>query len=206
VKTFGPAYLAAALTYAHFSNSTERTITGIGTTETAKGSFDSGLFSGRLEFGWRYAFEGFAVTPFAAVEPSTLRQQGYTESSTTSTGAPGILGLSYASHTTNSLPTFLGAQIDTRYVFGGGLILSPSARLSWVHEFMPDREVEASLAGLGVGSFTVVGPRAAQDALRTDIGATLALAKGFALFASFNGEFADTSTTLAGTAGARIVW
>lgn len=206
VKTFGKAYLAAMLTYAHFNNSTERTIAGIGTTETAKGSFNSDLFGGRVELGWRYEFDRYAVTPFAAIEPTTLRQQAYTENSTTSSGTTGILGLSYASHTTRSLPTFLGAQFDARFALGAGLIVTPSARLSWVHEFKPDRQVEASLVTLGTGSFTVDGARAARDALRTDIGVSLTLTQNAALFASFNGEFSNTSTMVAGTAGARIAW
>lgn len=206
VKTFGQTYLAAMLNYARFDNSTERTITGVGTSETAKGGFNSDLFGGRLEIGWRRSLGNHVVTPFAAIEPSVLRQQAYTETSTTSSGGGGTLGLSYASHTTTSLPTFLGAQIDTRYVLDGGQVLSPSMRLSWVHEFKPDRQIEASLATLGSPSFTVDGARAARDALRTDIGVTLALAQNTALFASFNGEFSNTSTMVAGTAGARLNW
>jgi len=206
VKTFDAAYLAATLNYARYDNSTERSITGVGTSETAKGRFNSDLFGGRLELGRRYSLGRYVVTPFAAVEPMALRQQAYTESSTTSSGGNGVLGLSYASHTTTSLPTFVGAQVDARYVLGGGQVLSPAARLSWVHEFKPDRQIEASLVTLGSPSFTVDGARAARDALRTDIGATLALTQTTALFASFNGEFSGKSTMVAGTAGARLTW
>src|SRR2546429_6466691 len=39
------------------------------------------------------------------------------------------LGLSYGSTSVTSLPTFLGAQFDTRFVFGNGMALSPYARL-----------------------------------------------------------------------------
>jgi outer membrane autotransporter protein len=206
MKTFGQGYLAALLTYARFDNRTERTITGIGATETAKGRFNSDLFGGRIELGWRHGMGRYMVTPFVAIEPTWLRQQGYTESSTTSTGGAGVLGLSYASHTTTSLPSFLGVQVDTRYALAGGQVLAPSARLSWVHEFKPDRQIEATLVNMGSGSFTVDGARAARDALRTDLGVTLALTPSSALFASLNGEFSDVSTTLAGTAGAKVTW
>ncbi len=206
VKTFGKAYIAGTLNYARFDNSTERTIAGVGTTETANGRFNSDLFGGRLELGWRTGFDRYTVTPFAAIEPTALRQQAYTESATTTTGGNGVLGLSYASRTTTSLPLFLGAQIDTRYVLGGGQVLTPSARLSWVHEFKPERQIEASFASLPAGSFTVDGARAARDAARIDISATLALNQSMALFASFNGEFSGISSMVAGTAGAKIAW
>lgn len=80
------------------------------------------------------------------------------------------------------------------------------ARLSWVHEFKPDREIEASFITLPGSNFTVSGARAARDSLRVDTGVTLAIGKKMALFAGFNGEFSGTSTMVAGNAGARVNW
>ena len=51
IKTWNAFYLAGTLSYAHFNNETERTISGIGTTETATGDFSSDLLTGRLEAG-----------------------------------------------------------------------------------------------------------------------------------------------------------
>ncbi len=200
VKTFGHAYLASSLNYARLDNHTDRTIAGIGTTETASGRFDSDLFGGRLEFGWRHSYRGYTVTPFAAIEPSALRQHAYSE-----TGS-NTFGLNYASHTSTSLPAFFGAQIDTRYALNGGQVLSPSARVAWVHEFEPKRQIEASFISIPAAGFTVDGARAARDAVRIDAGATLALNQKTALFANFNGEFASTSTMVACTAGAKVTW
>jgi uncharacterized protein with beta-barrel porin domain len=205
-KSFGAAYAAATLNYAHFSNKTERTISGVGASENANGSFGSDQLGGRFELGWRKHFDHFTLTPFAAVEPAALWQRAYTESSTTAGGGAGVLGLSYSAHTTTSFPTFLGAQIDTRYVLAGGQVLSPLARLSWVHEFKPDRQVEATFVSIPSTLFTVDGARAARDSVRLDTGLTLAFNQSVALFASFNGEFSGESQMASATGGAKITW
>jgi outer membrane autotransporter protein len=104
------------------------------------------------------------------------------------------------------LPTFLGAQLDARYAFANGQVLSPYARLSWVHEFHPDRAVNASFIALPGAAFIVDGPRAASDAMRIDAGAKLAIARNAWLFASFDGEFSNRSQSYAGKGGVRIAW
>lgn len=206
VKTFGAAYLAATLNYARLNNSTERTIAGVGPTENATGSFASDQFGGRLEFGWRNAFDGYAVTPFAAIEPAALWQRGYTETSTVSGGGAGMLGLSYAAHTTTSLPLFLGAQVDGRYTFASGATVTPWLRAAWVHEFKPERAINASFIIVPSPSFTVEGARAARDALRIDTGATLALNQKVALFANLSGEVSGSSRMGTATGGVAINW
>jgi len=206
VKTFGAVYAAATLNYAHFSNKTDRTISGVGTAENASGTFGSDQLGGRFELGWRKPLEHFTLTPFAAIEPAALWQRAYTETSTTTSGGSGMLGLSYSAHTATSLPTFLGAQIDTRYVLAGGQVLSPLARLSWVHEFKADRQVEASFISIPSTLFTVDGARAARDSVRLDTGMTLTLNQSVALFASFNGEFSGDSQMASATGGAKIAW
>lgn len=206
VKSFGASYLAATLNYARLDNRTERTITGSGPTETANGRFNSDQLGGRLEFGRRYRFERTTVTPFAAIEPSVLWQQPYAETSTVSGGGNGILGLSYAANTTTSLPLFLGAQVDTRHRLRNGAILSPSLRAAWVHEFKPERQIEATFVTVPSASFTVDGARAARDAGRLDAGATLALNRSVALFATLSGELSNTSRMASATGGATMSW
>jgi autotransporter-associated beta strand protein len=206
VKTWASLYAAAALSFSTFRNSETRSIVGIGPTETASGSFGSNLLSGRVELGWKQAWGWFAVTPFAAVQVSQLWQNGFTESSPVPVGAADPLGLSFGSRSVTSLPTFLGAQFDTRFVFRNGMALSPYARLSWVHEFNPDRVINPAFIALPDAAFTVDGPRAASDAARIDAGAKLALAPNAWLFASFDGEFSSRSQSYAGKGGAKIAW
>jgi autotransporter-associated beta strand protein len=206
VKTWQQIYAAAALSFSTFRNSETRSIIGIGPTETASGSFGSNLLSGRIEAGWKQAWGWFAVTPFAAVQVSQLWQNGFTESSPVPTGAADPLGLSFGSRSVTSLPTFLGAQFDTRFAVWNRMMLSPYVRVSWVHEFKPDRAINASFIALPAAAFTVDGPRAASDAARIDAGVKLALAPNAWLFASFDGEFSNRSQSYAGKGGAKITW
>jgi outer membrane autotransporter protein len=178
----------------------------VGPTETAQGSFRSELLSGRFELGRAYTFNGFALTPFAAVEFARLWQHGYNETSTAFGGTPGVNSLSYASHTASSLPTFLGAQFDTRMAVADGMLWSPYARVSWVHEFEPSRNISAAFIALPGSAFTVDGPRAAANAARVDLGSQLAVTRNVALFASFDGEFSDRSRMLTGKGGLQVHW
>ncbi len=128
------------------------------------------------------------------------------EASNTLAGAPLVLGPSYACRTIALLPRFLGAQIDTRVILANGMAWTPYARLAWVHEFEPTREITASFITLPVTGFTVDGPRAARDAVRVDVGSKLAITRSAALFASFDGEFPDRSQMYAGKGGLRVTW
>jgi outer membrane autotransporter protein len=206
VKTWREVYAAAALSFSTFRNSETRSIVGIGPTETASGSYGSNLLSGRVEAGWKQSFNWFSVTPFAAVQVSQLWQNAFTETNPPPIGAIDQLGLTYNSKSITSLPTFLGAQFDTRLTFRNAMALTPYVRLSWVHEFMPDRTIGASFIALPAAAFTVDGPRAASDAARVDAGAKLAVAPNAWVFASFNGEFSSRGQSYAGKGGAKVAW
>jgi autotransporter-associated beta strand protein len=206
VARWGSWYTAGALAFNAFDNQISRTIAGVGPTEMATGQFRSDMLGGRLEVGFKQAFNGIAITPFAAAQFAELWQSGYSESSVAIGGTPGVLGLTYAAQTISSLPIFLGAQFDTKVVLGNGMTSSPYARVSWVHELDPTRNITASFITLPATGFTVDGPRAARDAARVDIGSMLAITRNAALFASFDGEFSDRSQMYAGKGGFKLSW
>lgn len=206
IQRIGAAYVAATMNYARGETTTERTITGVGTTETAKGRFASDQISGRIEIGRKYGFRGYSLTPFAAIEPAVLWQNAYAETSTTATGAPGTLGLSYQSNTVTSLPVFLGAQVNASYALANGRTLSPYARLSWVHEFKPERSIQASFISIPGAAFTADGARTAADALRLDTGGTLAFNQSTALFVNLTGEFSSRSQGVVALGGVKMSW
>lgn len=199
-------YTAASVAFAAFSNKTSRTIAGVGPTETATASFNSNLLSSRIEMGIEHRNGAFALTPFAAVELAQLRQAGFSETSITAAGAAGGLGLTVPSRTVSSLPTFAGVQIDDRVTLANGMIWTPYARVAWVHEFDPSRDVTASLIALPGAAFTVEGPRAARDAGRVNAGSKLAVNRTISLFDSFDGELSARSRMYAGKAGVQIDW
>jgi outer membrane autotransporter protein len=198
-------YTAASLAFAAFNNKTSRTIAGVGPTETATASFNSNLLSGRLEMGLKHNVGGLAVTPFAAVQFAQLWQAGFSESSAAA-GGPGVLGLTVPTRTVSSLPIFAGVQLDNRVALSNGMMWTPYARVAWVHEFDPNREVTASFITLPGSSFTVDGPRAARDAARIDAGSKLAISRTVSLFGDFDGEFSARSRMYAGKGGVQIEW
>ncbi|MBV8840957.1 MAG: autotransporter domain-containing protein [Alphaproteobacteria bacterium] len=207
LRQWGAFYAMGLASYAHFDNRTTRTIAGIGPSETAIGAFGSDLIGGKLEIGNTFStWWNVNVTPFAAVQASSLHQAGYTEASTVFGGAPGLMGLTYQPVTVNSLPTFLGLQFDTRTAWANGMVWSPYLRAAWVHEFSPNRTITASLATLGIPAFTVDGARAVSDAARIDLGSQLAITRNISLSASFNGEFSGREQIYAGTGALRVTW
>jgi outer membrane autotransporter protein len=205
MATWGALYAAGVVSYSRFDNDVRRTIAGIGPTEAATGRFASDLLGARLELGRSYALPWVNVTPFAAVQTSTLWQRGFTETSGAG-GLPGILGLTHPSQTTTSLPTFVGVQFDTRLALANGTVWSPFVRAAWVHEFNPDRSIAGSFVSVPGTLFSVDGARAWSDALKINAGSRLALNQYASLFASFDGEFSNGGDSYAGRGGVRFSW
>ena len=143
-----------------------------------------------------------AVTPFVAIEPSALWQHGYTEATTSGAG---LFPLTFAATTSYSFPTFLGAQLDTQIAMGDQM-LAPYLRASWVHEFSPDRKLQATFLTLPGAAFTVAGPRAARDAARIEAGARWTITPQALLFANLTGEFSDRSQGYTANGGLRVTW
>jgi outer membrane autotransporter protein len=205
VATWGALYAAGILSYSRFDNEVTRTIAGVGPSETASGRFATDLLGARLEVGRSYALPWLTVTPFAAVQTAALWQRSFTEASSAG-GVPGILGLTYQPQTTTSLPTFLGLQVDARWALTNGMVWSPFVRTAWVHEFRPDRSISGSFASIPGTLFAVDGARAWSDALKVNAGSRLALNQYASLFATFDGEFANSGHSYAGRGGMRFSW
>src|SRR5262249_58799866 len=108
--------------------------------------------------------------------------------------------------TSAPLPPCGGAQCDPRSPFPPAVTAVPYLRASWVHEFKPDRSIAAALGFLPIGNFIVDGPRAARDAARIEAGGNLYIARNVALFASFIGEYSNSTHSNAGNGGPRVTW
>ena len=83
-------------------------------------------------------------------------------------------------------------QLDTRLALANGMVWSPFLRAAWVHEFNPDRSIAGSFVSVPGTLFAVDGARAWSDALKFNAGSRFALNKFASLFASFDGEFANS--------------
>ncbi|WP_454812060.1 hypothetical protein [Labrys neptuniae] len=166
-------------------------------------SFDGRAISGRLEGGYKANFSGVNVTPFAALQFSSLHLDGSTEHAQ---GTNGGLALNYAGRTINSFPSFLGAQIDTRFYFGETTYLEPFLRASWVHEFANRRSVEAGFTAAPGYNFVVYGASAPRDSALVEAGVNLVSASGLSVYGKFSGNFSKSSHDLTGSGGLRYSW
>lgn len=203
-------YLNAIAAYGRFDGNTTRPIAGIGTTETAKSNVVANQLAGRVEIGRPFVLNPdepgrYSVTPFAALQPVQLWTPGYSESSVTASGAPGVFALSYQPQSTTSLPLFLGAQFDATTEIKSRPV-SAWVRAAWVHEFLADRSVTAGFTVLPGASFTVDGAKAAYNAARIDMGVKYMLGSQTSLFANGNVELSGRGQSLAGTLGLRFMW
>ena len=172
--------------------------------ENLDGKFGSHSVSGRFEAGWINKFNSFNVTPFIALQFAALTENRYTETGTS--GGPSVLGLNYSARNVLSLPTFLGAQFDSKLPLWNGLVLSPWLRLSWVHEFDPNRTIFPSFIAAPGFDFLIQGAQAAHDAARVGAGFELGIARELSVFANFVGEFSNRSSGYGGIGGVKIAW
>ena len=203
IKTWDNFYASGSFGYGYFDNSTLRTIAGLGPTETATGEFSANQLGGRLEVGNRFDMDGYGVTPFGVVEGSVLWQDGYTESTATSSGSAGVLGLTYQAQTIGSLPTTLGVQFDRTYKSADGTRWSPFVRLGWQHEFYTTRQVNAALTAIPSTGFTAQGARVASDTAKLDVGVNLLVSPDVSVFVKGDGQFAGTYLAYGGKGGAK---
>ena len=205
VKTFGRIYLAGTAEYAHFENETDRVIDWV-VDERARGNFDSDLFGGRLEAGWRRSWGRHYVTPFVGMDAYQLDIDGFTENSRNLNGGPGILGLTFASDTLSSVTSSVGLQLDTTYTLANDRWLTPFVRVAWVHEYDPERSVQSFLTSSPAASFLVDGASAAEDVVRVVTGLRLDLSERIAVWGFFEGDFGDRAQSYAGVGGGDLAF
>ena len=195
---FGPAYVAGALAFSNHWFTTNRSALG----DQLNATFTGQNFGARIEGGYRYwALPAFAVTPYGAVQAQTFHTPAYSETDATGGG----FGLNNAAMNATDVRTELGARFDDpTLVYNKPLILF--GRLAWAHDFVSNPALSAAFQALPGGTFTVNGAPIPHDSALTTAGAQLFLTPQWTLLAKFEGEFARSSQTYAGTGTLRYTW
>jgi outer membrane autotransporter protein len=196
---WGPAYLAAAFAYANHWMSTDR-FAFAGDHLTAE--FNAQSFGGRLEGGYRFATFYGGVTPYAAIQAQSLRTPSYSETDVNGGG----FALAYNSRTGIDTRSELGARFDRVLALYTNAVLALRGRLAWAHDWVSDPTLAAVFQTLPGASFIVNGAIPAKDSALVSAGAEYRLASGLTLLAKFDGEFANRSSTYAGTGTLRYAW
>ena len=197
----GPAYVAAALSFANNWFTTNRT--ALADQLTAK--FDGQSFGARLEGGYRFAVpvaRGFVgLTPYAALQSQTFHTPSYSETDLTGGG----FGLSYNAMTGSDTRSELGLRLDAPTVLGGRpLVLR--GKLAWAHDWVSNPVLNATFEALPGAGFTVFGAPIPHDSALASAGAQLFITPRWSLAAKFDGAFAPGSQTYAGTGTLRYSW
>ena len=112
----GPAYLAAAVSFANHWMTTNRGALG----DALTANFDAQSYGGRVEGGYRYAvLPTLGLTPYAALQAQDFHTPGYSETDLNG----GSVGLSYAAMNATDVRSELGARFDNPEVIAGIPIL-----------------------------------------------------------------------------------
>ncbi len=200
----GSAYVTAAAAYGWQGITTDRLVVA-GVTDRLHATFNANAYSGRVEGGNRWlmpALGGIGLTPYAAVQVTAFDLPAYAE---TSTNGAGTFGLNYAGKTITNTRTELGLRTDKSFAIDDAL-LTLRGRAAWAHDFNTDRSIAATFQSLPGASFTVNGAIASRDAALTSVSAEMKWRNGWAIAATFDGEFSDTTRSYAGKGVVRYAW
>jgi uncharacterized protein with beta-barrel porin domain len=99
----------------------------------------------------------------------------------------------------------LGLRTDKSYAMQDA-ILTLRGRAAWARDFNTNRNIAATFQALPGATFVVGGAAQAHDAALATVSAEMKWLNGFALAATFEGEFSNATRSYAGKGVARYSW
>lgn len=199
---FGAAYLSGAFAYAWHDTSTTRTVTIAGTDELAA-DFDANVFGARVEGGYRFDTPMLGITPYAALEAQSVHTPSYAEYAKSGSDQ---FALDYASQTTSTTRSEIGAGLDKLFALDDGTLLTLQGRAAWVHDFDNNRNISTAFHSLPGSSFTVDGASSTEDSALVSAGVEVGFAGNFSLSGRFNGEFSSGGNVYSETVILKHQW
>lgn len=201
--TVGAAYLSGALAYGWQDVTTDRSVTIAGV-DRLRAQFDANAFSGRVEGGYRFVspWMGIGLSPYAAGQFTVFELPGYAEQALSGSNT---FALSYGAKDVTAARSELGVRSDKSFAVQDAVV-TLRGRLAWAHDYNSARSATAAFQTLPGASFVVNGAPAASDAALTTASAEMKWRNGFALAATFEGEFSGVSRSFAGKGVARYGW
>ena len=143
------------------------------------------------------------MTPYAALQVTSVRLPAYAERATV---GPGTFALTYAGRTDTQTRSELGARFD-HTMLTGEAALKLSGRAAWAHNFERGSQfTQATFQALPGASFLVGGAIPDRDSLLASAGAEIQWANGLSVGATFEGEFSGNLASYAGKGTIRYEW
>ncbi|VCU70690.1 Autotransporter beta-domain protein [Pigmentiphaga humi] len=198
----GAAYAAAAVSYSLHRMTTDRSLPAIQSTYAT--DFHAHSVGSRVEAGYRFEGESFAVTPYAALQLQRVTTPGYAE--TGGSGAAADLTLAYQRRSANYVRTELGLAFDKNFALEGGKSLAVRTSAAWAHNHSDNPDLHTSFNALGAGNFTSSALAPTSDLALVSAGVELRLANRLSVGVSLYGEFGHRTQAVAGRALMRYQW
>lgn len=196
-QQFGSFYVTGAVAYGFHAARHSRTVGA----DTLSARFNAHSLSARVEGGYRFEMAAAALTPYAAVQATSMFLPAYSE---TSSGAA-VFALNYARQTASAARFEFGAKVDRSFAMGDAL-LTLRGRAAWVHNAGATRAITAGFQQLPGTSFTIYGAPQARNAALVSAAAEIAWPSGFAASLSAQGEFATRATSFSASAKLSYRW
>jgi uncharacterized protein with beta-barrel porin domain len=200
-QTFGRAYVSGVLAYGWQHVTTDRIVTIAGA-DDLQARFDASTLSGRIEGGYRMVPSPFGLTPYAAVQFTTLWLPAYAEAAI---NGAGTFALSYAAKTVTAPRTELGIRTETAITLPS-TELRLRSRLAWAHDGNTDRAASATFQALPGASFVVNGATQSHEVLLATLAVELSWDAHWSAAAGIDGEFSGTTTSYAAKGVLRYRW
>jgi autotransporter-associated beta strand protein len=200
-QNFGAGYISGALAYGWQDITTNRFVDA----DHLRANFNANTYSGRIESGYRLVapvLGGVGVTPYAAVQVTAFDLPSYSERTV---GGSDIFALNYASKSITDTRSELGLRADKSFMLNDAL-LTLRGRAAWAHNFDTERSVSATFQSLPGASFVVDGAAQADNAALVTASAETTFANGWSIGATFEGEFSNVTTSIAGQGTVRYAW
>ena len=199
IKHYGALYFTAM---AAFGNSWFTTTRTAALGDQLRSSFDGQDYALRGETGYRYAvLPAVGLTPYAAIQTQWLHVPGYSETDLTGGG----FALAYAAQNASDTRSELGARADDVTALGAMPLLL-RARLAWAHNSVSGAALTPAFVSLPGASFIVNGAAIPRNSALVSAGGQLFLTTNWSLEGKFDGDFASSAQTYAGTGTLRYSW
>ena len=203
IGRFGRAY-ASVIGYAGLGGTSyTRTLYELGLGLATSVRFTSLNAGGRFEAGYTFdaGHSGMHVTPFVALQP-TFIMQGSAQEMFSGVGP----GLGYRSTSIDAVPANLGLQLDGVWHLPNGATLAPFARIAWMHDFSPGRNVPRNFAELPNATFDSSTLPVIRNAAQMHLGMRYRLGAHVSLATTFSGQLASGLSEYGGLAELRFDW
>lgn len=191
-------YVEGALAYGQHDLTTDRSVTIAGF-DRLRGETKATHVAAHVEAGYYLG----QITPFIALRAQSFKTYAYSEMATVGVDT---YALSYGAHTTESLRSELGVQMQWNTAQVAGRATSVGLRAAWAHEFVtldPTRGTLVTTPGIG---FPVSGAQKDSDALLWAASIGTWAANGIFVQGGVNGEYSNNSQDFGGSITVGYRW